>query len=163
MDIINEIKKFTAAAGVLDADADCTRNVALYIGLQCEELAEKLEVLNSFWVEPNAGRELFLPHVFHMLKDLSTCFKRGTLDARVEACLDRPELRVGFLDADLDLAWVSIGAALAMGANVEGGFAEVNRSNQAKINPATGQMLKDENGKVMKPEGWKPPDLTPFV
>jgi tripartite-type tricarboxylate transporter receptor subunit TctC len=31
------------------------------------------------------------------------------------------------------------------------------------IDPATGKVQRREDGKVLKPEGWTPPDLKPFV
>ena len=32
-----------------------------------------------------------------------------------------------------------------------------------EIDPLTGKVVKREDGKVMKPEGWTPPDLSKFV
>jgi hypothetical protein len=37
------------------------------------------------------------------------------------------------------------------------------RSNFAKIDQASGKVLKREDGKVLKPEGWKPPELARFL
>lgn len=50
-----------------------------------------------------------------------------------------------------------------MGADVEGAYAEIVRSNMSKIDPATGKMLKDANGKVIKPPGYSPPNLAPYL
>ena len=36
---------------------------------------------------------------------------------------------------------------------------EVARSNLAKIDDETGKVLKRVDGKVLKPEGWTPPDI----
>ena len=47
--------------------------------------------------------------------------------------------------------------------NVEGAWNEVARSNLSKIDPTTGKVNKRNDGKVMKPEGWTPPNLKPFV
>ena len=49
------------------------------------------------------------------------------------------------------------------GYDVEGAWKEVARSNLAKINPETGKVIKNENGKVMKPDGWTPPQLEQFI
>ena len=38
------------------------------------------------------------------------------------------------------------------------GFREVHRSNMAKVGPG-GKVLRREDGKILKPEGWTPPDL----
>ena len=50
-----------------------------------------------------------------------------------------------------------------MGADAEGAWREVMRTNFAKIDPATGLVHKREDGKVIKPQGWQPPDLKPYV
>jgi len=39
----------------------------------------------------------------------------------------------------------------------------VARSNLAKINPETGKVIKRQDGKVLKPEGWTPPELKQFL
>jgi predicted HAD superfamily Cof-like phosphohydrolase len=49
-----------------------------------------------------------------------------------------------------------------MGADGEGAWKEVMRSNFAKIGE-DGKVRKREDGKVLKPTGWTPPDLKPFV
>jgi predicted HAD superfamily Cof-like phosphohydrolase len=67
------------------------------------------------------------------------------------------------LDACMDMIWVILGYCYMRGYNVEGAWNEVARSNLAKINPETGKVIKREDGKVLKPEGWTPPNLTPFV
>lgn len=67
------------------------------------------------------------------------------------------------LDALLDILVVTIGAIHSMGADGEGGWKEVMRTNFAKIDKDTGKVRKREDGKVLKPVGWMPPDLKPFV
>ncbi len=72
---------------------------------------------------------------------------------------DRKEM----LDALLDIMVVTAGAIHSMGADGEGGWNEVMRTNFAKIDPTTGKVRKREDGKVLKPEGWQPPVLDSFV
>lgn len=67
------------------------------------------------------------------------------------------------LDALVDILVVTIGAIHSLGADAEGAWKEVMRSNLSKINPVTGKVTKREDGKVLKPEGWTPPNLEPFV
>lgn len=71
--------------------------------------------------------------------------------------------RVEMLDALTDILVVTIGAIHSMGADGEGAWNEVMRTNFAKIDPSTGKVRKREDGKVLKPEGWSPPDLKPFL
>jgi len=67
------------------------------------------------------------------------------------------------LDALIDILVVTIGAIHSMGANAEGAWNEVMRTNFAKIDEHTGKVRKREDGKVLKPEGWQPPNLKPFL
>jgi predicted HAD superfamily Cof-like phosphohydrolase len=70
---------------------------------------------------------------------------------------------VGQLDGCMDLIWVTLGYCYMKGFDVEGAWAEVARSNLSKIDPETGKVSKRKDGKVLKPEGWTPPELKPFV
>ena len=67
------------------------------------------------------------------------------------------------LDACMDLIWVILGYCYMKGWNVDGAWNEVARSNLAKIDSKTGKVLKSFDGKVMKPKGWKAPNLKPFL
>ena len=62
-------------------------------------------------------------------------------------------------DAVLDQIVVLIGYGLSRGWPMNEGWAEVVRSNMAKIDPATGTVRRRDDGKILKPEGWTPPDL----
>jgi predicted HAD superfamily Cof-like phosphohydrolase len=67
------------------------------------------------------------------------------------------------LDALIDIMVVTAGAIHSLGVNPEGAWKEVMRSNFDKVDPRTGRVNKREDGKVLKPEGWEPPRLAPFV
>ena len=67
------------------------------------------------------------------------------------------------LDALIDILVVTIGAIHSMGADAEGAWKEVMKTNFAKIDPETGLVRKRDDGKVMKPLGWVAPDLKPFL
>lgn len=71
--------------------------------------------------------------------------------------------RVEQLDALVDILVVTLGAIRAGGFDGEGAWEEVMRTNFAKIDPATGKVRKREDGKVLKPEGWQPPDLRSYI
>lgn len=71
--------------------------------------------------------------------------------------------RLEQLDALIDILVVTMGAIRAGGFDSEGAWNEVMRTNFAKIDPTTGKVRKREDGKVLKPEGWKPPDLKPYI
>lgn len=67
------------------------------------------------------------------------------------------------LDALIDILVVTIGTIHSMGADAEGAWKEVMKTNFAKIDSETGKVRKREDGKVLKPIGWMPPGLAPFV
>jgi len=70
---------------------------------------------------------------------------------------------VEILDALTDILVVTIGAIHSAGYDAEGGWKEVMRTNFAKIDKETGKVRKREDGKVLKPVGWIPPDLKPYL
>ena len=71
--------------------------------------------------------------------------------------------KVESLDALIDILVVTIGAIHSMGADGEGAWKEVMRTNFAKIDKETGKVRKREDGKVLKPLGWEPPELSQFI
>lgn len=71
--------------------------------------------------------------------------------------------RVETLDALTDILVVTIGAIHSMGADAEGAWKEVMSTNFAKIDKDTGKVRKREDGKVLKPIGWVPPELGQFL
>ena len=70
--------------------------------------------------------------------------------------------RLEQLDALIDILVVTIGAIHSGGFDAEGAWKEVMRTNFAKIGD-DGKVRKREDGKVLKPIGWTPPNLEPFV
>lgn len=66
-------------------------------------------------------------------------------------------------DGAADLIWVAIGLLISMGIPVHAVWDEVAKSNLLKINPQTGIVEKRADGKVMKPAGWKPPQIGALI
>jgi len=60
-------------------------------------------------------------------------------------------------DALADIIYIACGTAVSYGIPLDKVFAEVHRSNMAKL--VDGKPLYREDGKVMKPAGWTPPDV----
>ena len=67
------------------------------------------------------------------------------------------------LDALIDILVVTIGAIHSAGFDAEGAWKEVMSTNFAKVDRDTGKVRKREDGKVLKPVGWVPPNLKPFI
>lgn len=84
--------------------------------------------------------------------------ERDELQEAIDAC-DPTEI----LDALTDILVVTIGAIHSAGMNGEGAWNEVMRTNFAKIDEATGKVNKREDGKVLKPVGWMPPELGQYT
>jgi predicted HAD superfamily Cof-like phosphohydrolase len=67
------------------------------------------------------------------------------------------------LDALIDILVVTIGAIHSAGMDAEGAWKEVMMTNFAKIDKETGKVRKREDGKVLKPIGWTPPNLLEYT
>ena len=165
--IIDDVAAFTKAVGCT-TDEYNVRQIGLYIGLELEEMAEQLaEIIND-------------KYLISSLVEASNQFKSGFWDDEISEA-DRTKL----LHESADLAWVTIGAMLSMGADVKGTMGELARANMSKLhkcpdcnfdikNPdtyfycetckGTGFVCKkDENGKVIKPDSFKKADMSEFV
>ncbi|MDA0715411.1 MAG: nucleoside triphosphate pyrophosphohydrolase family protein [archaeon] len=70
---------------------------------------------------------------------------------------------IEILDALADIGYILAGTIINHGMQhiYDDAFNEVHRSNMAKL--VDGKVLRREDGKVMKPEGWQPPNLAQFL
>ena len=71
--------------------------------------------------------------------------------------------RVEQLDALIDIMVVTVGAVQSLGVDAEGAWKEVMSTNFSKIDSQTGRVRKREDGKVLKPTGWQPPQLAKYI
>ena len=67
------------------------------------------------------------------------------------------------LDACMDMIWVILGYCHMKKFDIKGAWEEVARSNLSKIDSNTGMVLRRDDGKILKPANWTPPNLTRFV
>lgn len=67
------------------------------------------------------------------------------------------------IDAICDLLYVVHGAAIALGVDIDPFFWEVHRSNMSKLDPKTGKPIYREDGKVLKPDSYSPPDINQLL
>ncbi len=92
-------------------------------------------------------------------------------DMRVELLLEevseyleavRNKDLVSIFDALLDIIYIAVGTGVTYGLPMAKGWEEVHASNMAKLG-IDGAPIYREDGKVMKPAGWVPPDLAGIV
>jgi len=69
---------------------------------------------------------------------------------------------VEIADACADLKWVIEGLEHTLNIPQQEVWDEVARSNLAKISE-NGKVIKREDGKVLKPEGWTPPNIQAII
>jgi predicted HAD superfamily Cof-like phosphohydrolase len=69
-----------------------------------------------------------------------------------------PVDEVETMDGLCDEIYVALGCAVEMNYDLEPAFQEVHRSNMEKVGGA-----KRADGKILKPEGWKAPDISAIL
>jgi hypothetical protein len=163
MDFVEKVRVFNQLAGTeekLDA-----RKVALYTALQLEELAEKIHAIAKAEKSASIAPDKGLGKLLVALEWHSSRFKAGEFDELVAEAVKDTSLREEILDADVDVAVVSIGGAISIGADVQGACHAVADNNLTKFPIINGvrTVLKDENGKVKKPEGYTSVKLGKFL
>jgi predicted HAD superfamily Cof-like phosphohydrolase len=82
--------------------------------------------------------------------------------SELQIAVDNNDL-VEQLDALIDIMVVTVGAVQSLGVDSEGAWKEVMSTNFAKIDSLTGCVRKREDGKVLKPVGWRPPELSKYI
>lgn len=64
---------------------------------------------------------------------------------------------VEIADALADIIYIACGTAVSYGIPLDELYDEVHRSNMAKL--VDGKVLRRDDGKIIKPEGWTSPDI----
>ncbi len=77
-------------------------------------------------------------------------------DEIADACAEEDLVEVA--DGLADLLYVVYGMAHTFGIDIQPVFDEVHRSNMAKVG-TDGKVTKREDGKILKPPGWTPPNV----
>lgn len=127
--------------------------VSLYTGLQMEELAEKITAIAEGALTPSARASLMA--LATTLEGHADEFKAGVHTGDILRS-DHAKL----IDADFDLAWVSIGALSSTSTDSVGAIAHGTYTNLDKFRNGC---IKDANGKVQKPADWQPPNFEPYT
>lgn len=62
-------------------------------------------------------------------------------------------------DAIVDCYYYSLNSAAKHGVNISSVFRLVHNANMSKKDPESGMFLRRSDGKIIKPDGWKIPDI----
>lgn len=129
---------FDAVKKFMEASGQTTDHINKeQIDLYSKLINEELSEMNEAWEELDAALEY------------------GEL-IRIQSCLEH------LLKEINDVIWVAAGFGYSFGLPLKEGMDQVASTNLAKI--IDGKVRRDpETGKVLKPEGWKPPDYHALI
>lgn len=127
-------------------------NLSVQIGCHMEETLEFFSTLDF----STSHEDQTMRVVIANLSSLSRMLKTRIAHTRIRA-----SEREAALDALCDSEVTGNGVAYLAGFDKDGADAAVLASNDAKL--VDGKPVILPGGKIGKPEGWKPPDLSPFV
>ena len=116
-------------------------------------LDETMELMATHWGPQEAKNILkgFIDQSEDLPKEV---YSQETQEDRdIHQCADQA-------DALVDIYYYSQNAACKKGMNLSSVFNLVHAANMAKRDPSTGHFIRRESdGKILKPEGWKAPDV----
>lgn len=155
VDLVGRVHRFNVIGQTTPPSSSFNADrVGFYTGMQFEELAEKLKAIGEGAVTPSMREELL-----QFAKDLDLLGKNFKAGHHMGDILRAD--REALLDADIDIAVVTQGSMAYQTPRYRGAIGAVLDANDAKM--PNGVVTRDANGKIQKPEGWKPADLTPFL
>jgi len=141
------VRKFTQACGQSTPIMPQLMNrpeVEFITKMILDELLE----LNSTVMGPSDAKNTIL----NMLKLAKDCPQLRTSN--------KAEIVAEQADALVDIWYYSLNCAAKKGINLSSVFDLVHAANMTKVNPATGKCVQRADGKIEKPRGWCPPNIT---
>ncbi len=124
------------------------KDICTQIGCHYEEIAEMATPLMDYGVR-------------NTVEAVADRYKNNSVSFNTVVEYLNNSNKIELLDALCDQIVTATGVAYMMGFDIEGALKEVIRSNNSKM--VKGKFEYDEDGKIMKPESYSKPDLTPFV
>jgi len=118
--------------------------VKLRLKLLLEEVAEHFEALLA---EPSWN---IIKKQFDLIQQLTSGITEEDLDVNI----------VEVLDSAVDIEYILCGNAIAFNVPFDKGFKLVHENNMTKIDEAKGKCIKSPEGKILKPEGYTPVNLS---
>ena len=117
-------------------------------GCHLEEVMEMVACMSG----NDEHSDMLLDRLHTALTVVSLGLRRGTIKCRIKG-----ESRMEFLDSLCAQIVTAVGVGHCAGMNVVEGTRRVNSSNWSKF--VNGKPEFDQNGKIMKPDSYVPPNL----
>lgn len=141
------VREFTKESGIPVPNEPCVMNkeeVFFLMNMMLDEIME----LGATVAEPQEVKFNMIKMITHS-KDLPRITN-----------VSKEELIGEQGDALVDCYYYSLNAAAKKGINMSKIFQIVHKANMDKRDPITGKFNKREDGKIIKPNGWNPPNIT---
>lgn len=144
----DDVREFTSGAGQPTPDKPSVMNNDEVIFLTKMILDETMELMATI-LPPKEAKNI-MKQLIDDSKDIPQ--EKYNQDEEYKKIADQA-------DALIDIYYYSLNAACKKGINLSSIFKLVHDANMAKRDPKTNKFLKREDGKIIKPIGWKPPDV----
>jgi predicted HAD superfamily Cof-like phosphohydrolase len=150
--IVEEVGKFHTAFGhpVADKIKPLSISRALNRAIWTGE-----EALVEFLHQSSPNQATFLTAYDQMIKGLEKAKQKSLSMKYNETDLD---IIIGQSDALIDAFYFLAGTLVETGVKPQALFDIVQAANMAKLGPDGKPIIRPEDGKIMKPEGWEPPE-----
>jgi predicted HAD superfamily Cof-like phosphohydrolase len=150
MDPASQVREFTLGAGQPSPEHPevMSRQEVEFISKMI--LDEVMELMATV-AEP-ADAKATLKRFIDESKDIPLTKYPETETGRISKIADQA-------DALVDVEYYMLNAACKKGVNMSSLFGIVHGANMAKRDPTTGKFIKRDDGKIIKPAGWQPPDI----
>ena len=150
MDPASHVREFTLGAGQPSPDHPevMTRQEVEFISKMI--LDEVMELMATV-ADPKDAKET-LKSFIDTSKDIPLTKYSDTEAGRISKIADQA-------DALVDIEYYMLNCACKKGVNMSSLFGVVHAANMAKRDPTTGKFIKREDGKIIKPAGWQPPNI----
>lgn len=144
-----KVREFTAEAGQSVPDRPSVPMDNNEIEFISKMMIDELLELLSTVMKPDDSKT--------MLKNLIDSAK--SIDKMEVNSNENYKLIAEQADAFVDIWYYALNAACKKGINCSKIFELVHNANMAKRDPLTKKFIKRDDGKIIKPKGWKPPNV----
>ena len=145
-----QVREFTLGAGQACPDRPEVMDAKEVNFISKMILDEVMELMAT--VYPPAQAKEALKQMIDDSKDISMIPYKDDESGRIAKIADQA-------DALVDIEYYMLNCACKKGVNLSSLFGVVHAANMAKKDPSTGKFLKRDDGKIIKPAGWQPPNI----